>query len=152
MKPVYTVRELVSILGLTTENQVRNRIEAIRDLLLPHLRRGPNNQLLLTEEGLRLLRDLQALCETGHTLKEASNILRFRLESDEEANARHLGETGKNQEKVGGKGDEGWRALVEHLAQEVRDLSERVRLLEARLQAQTGQKAWWERWRDLKIS
>ena len=139
------------MLGLSTENQVRNRIEAIRDLLLPHLRRGPNNQLLLTEEGLRLLRDLQALCETGHTLKEAANILRFRAESVEKETVQVLDKTGVNQEKPRMEEDAGWRALVEHLAQEVRDLSERVRLLELKLQAQGGQKAWWERWRDLKI-
>lgn len=151
MKPVYTVRELVSILGLATENQVRNRIEAIRDLLLPHLRRGPNNQILLTEEGLRLLRDLHALCETGHTLKEAANILRFKSELNEEMRPKASNETGENREKGQGWGSDGWQALVEHLAQEVRDLSERVRILEARLQTQTGQKAWWERWRDLKI-
>lgn len=148
---MYTVRELVSILGVATENQVRNRIEAIRDLLLPHLRRGPNNQLLLTETGLTLLQDLQALCETGHTLKEAANILRFRFELKGEMVSRGQEETGKNQEKREGPGDEGWRALVEHLAGEVRDLAERVRALEARVQAQARQTTWWESWRHLKI-
>ncbi|MBC7221792.1 hypothetical protein H5T56_02225 [Candidatus Bipolaricaulota bacterium] len=149
---MYTVRELVSILSLATENQVRNRIEAIRDLLLPHLRRGPNNQLLLTEEGLRLLRDLQALCETGHTLKEAANILRFRFEEQLEKPNRVSEQTEENREKQEKGGEEGWRALVEHLAAEVRDLAERVRVLEAKLQGERGQAAWWERWRDLKIS
>ncbi|MGQ9699864.1 MAG: hypothetical protein ACUVQS_02200 [Candidatus Bipolaricaulaceae bacterium] len=148
---MYTVRELVSILGVASENQVRNRIEAIRDLLLPHLRRGPNNQLLLSEAGLTLLRDLQALCETGHTLKEAADILRFRFELKEERISRVQEESGQNQEKRGGPKEEGWQALVEHLAAEVRDLAERVRALEARVQAQTRQTAWWENWRQLKI-
>lgn len=148
---VYSVRELVGMLGLSTENQVRNRIEAIRDLLLPHLRRGPNNQLLLTEEGLRHLRDLQVLCETGHTLREAANVLRLRLDLKEKTETGPKHETGQNRAKPQESEGEGWQALLEHLAAEVRDLSERVRLLEARLQAQTGQKAWWERWRDLKI-
>jgi len=149
---VYTVRELVAVLGVSTENQVRNRIEAIRDLLLPHLRRGPNNQILLTEEGLRLLKDLQALCETGHTLKEAANILRFHVESTLKKAEEDSDKTGINQEKPEKGQDEGWKALVEHLVAEVRDLAERVRALEARLQAHTRQTAWWERWRDLKIS
>jgi len=149
---MYTVGELVSLLGLSTENQVRNRIEAIRDLLLPHLRRGPNNQLLLTEEGLRLLHDLQALCETGHTLKEAANILRFKAESDTKISKAFVKETGKNQVKVEEAEEDGWKALVGHLAAEVRDLAERVRILEARVLAKEGQMAWWERWRDLKIS
>ncbi len=148
---MYTVRELVAILGVATENQVRNRIEAVRDLLLPHLRRGPNNQLLLTEEGVGVLRDLQALCETGRTLKEAANILRFRQEEVGPKAGRLSHETGENRGKPGEGEEEGWRILLAHLAQEVRDLSERVRMLEARLQAQGGQKTWWERWRDLKI-
>jgi hypothetical protein len=51
-----------------------------------------------------------------------------------------------------GKGaEEGWRLLLEHLAQEVRDLSERVRLLEARVLSKEAQMPWWERYRDLKI-
>jgi DNA-binding transcriptional MerR regulator len=148
---VYTVREIVSLLGLSTENQVRNRIEAIRDLLLPHLRRGPNNQLLLTEEGLRLLRELHVLCETGHTLKEASNILHFREEQKSHTVETALCETGKKSVKEEKGAEEGWRLLLEHLAQEVRDLSERVRLLEARVLSKEAQMPWWERYRDLKI-
>jgi hypothetical protein len=46
----------------------------------------------------------------------------------------------------------GGKALLGHLAEEVRDLAERVRILEARVLAKEGQMAWWERWRDLKIS
>lgn len=148
---MYTVRELVSLLGLSTENQVRNRIEAIRDLLLPYLRRGPNNQLLLTEEGLRLLRELHVLCETGHTLKEASNILRFKAEKNEEIVLAASNESGKKPVKDEGGPQEGWRVLLEHLAQEVRDLSERVRLLEARVLSKEAQMPWWERYRDLNI-
>jgi len=148
---VYTVRELVSLLGLSTENQVRNRIEAIRDLLLPHLRRGPNNQLLLTEEGLRLLRELHVLCETGHTLKEAANILRFKTEIESKTGEEVSYESGKKPTKEENAADGGWRLLLEHLAQEVRDLSERVRLLEARVLAKEAQMPWWERFRDLNI-
>ncbi len=148
---MYTVREIVSLLGLSTENQVRNRIEAIRDLLLPHLRRGPNNQLLLTEEGLRLLRELHVLCETGHTLKEAANILRFREEQKNHAAETAFRESGQKPVKEEKGPEEGWRLLLEHLAQEVRDLSERVRLLEARVLSKEAQMPWWERYRDLKI-
>lgn len=141
---MYTVRELVSILGVATENQVRNRIEAIRDLLLPHLRRGPNNQLLVSAEGLRLLRDLQALCETGHTIKEAANILRFKAEEIEYEPAGVSHETRENQEK-------GWQALVEHLAAEVRELRERVGRLEARVLGKEARMPWWERFRGVNI-
>ncbi len=135
---MYTVPELVRILGLSTENQVRNRIEAVRDLLAADIRRGPNNQILLTEQGLATLRALQELCESGYTLKEASNILRYKSEFKSETVDMALDKTRRNQ-------DEGWRGLVEHLAEEVRDLQRRVAALEARVQAGSGQTPWWLR-------
>ncbi len=63
-------------LALSTTNQVRNRIQAIRDVLEAHLRRGPNNQILLTDDGLALLRQLQELYDSGLTMTEASDVLR----------------------------------------------------------------------------
>lgn len=145
---MYTVPELTALLGLSTENQVRNRIEAIRGLLVGSIRRGPNNQLLVTEDGLRLLRDLQALCETGHTLTEAANIMRYRAEEEDICRGGPSPGVAAVQVKPGqAEEDGGWRALVEHLAAEVRELAARVSALEARagLERMTG--AWWERWR-----
>lgn len=144
---MHTVPELVALLGLSTENQVRNRIEAIRDLLAGALRRGPNNQLLLTADGLALLRDLQGLCETGHTLTEAANILRYKTE---QVDRKVLGESStisRNRAEPGGDEEGGWKALVEHLADEVRDLAQRVAALEALSRREAGVGSWWERWR-----
>jgi hypothetical protein len=136
---MYTVSELVRLLGLATENQVRNRIEAVRDLLAGAIRRGPNNQLLVTEEGLAILRSLQALCESGHTLKEAASILRYDSDPYTKKHEQVYHETRKNQA-------EGWEALVGHLAEEVRDLSRRLSALEARVRG-WGDQPWWEAWR-----
>ena len=144
---MHTVPELVTLLGLSTENQVRNRIEAIRDLLLGALRRGPNNQLLVTDDGLRLLRDLQALCETGHTLAEAANILRYKAERKEEQMTGVSSGAGQIRTNREERGEEGWRALVGHLAAEVRDLAQRVAALEALARRDGSAAAWWERWR-----
>jgi len=63
-------------LGLSSNNQVRNRIERIRDLLSEYIRRGPNNQIFLTDPGLDLMKQLQELYDTGLTLSEASGVLR----------------------------------------------------------------------------
>ena len=67
---MYTINDLRRKLGLSTINQVRNRIDAIKDLLIDHLRRGPNNQILLTDAGLALLRRLQDLYDSGLTISE----------------------------------------------------------------------------------
>jgi len=117
----------------------RNRIEAIRDLLAADIRRGPNNQLLITERGLDALRALQELCEIGHTLKEASNILRYKSDQEPESSIGHLDKSRPN-------GDGGWRELVAHLAEQVRALEQRLAALEARLQGGSGQPPWWTRW------
>lgn len=143
---MHTVPELVKLLGLSTENQVRNRIEAVRDLLAASLRRGPNNQILVTADGVGVLRDLQALCETGHTLTDAANILRYRHEREEHVVTGVSSGIASNKDKREGSPETGWQALVEHLAAEVRDLAGRVAALEA-ARREGGPASWWERWR-----
>jgi len=73
---MHSITTLRVELGLTTTNQVRNRIEAVKDLLNDQIRRGPNNQILLTDEGLDLLRRLQELYDSGLTISEASGVMR----------------------------------------------------------------------------
>jgi hypothetical protein len=73
---MHTITSLRKALGLATANQVRNRIEAVRDLLEPHLRRGPNNQILLTDDGLALVRRLQDLYDSGLRMSEAGDVIR----------------------------------------------------------------------------
>jgi len=128
---VYTVRELVGILGLRTETQVRNRIEAIRDLLAPHLHRGPNNRILVDERGLELLRALQDLCERGKTVKEAAQALRRRPEGEDTGVASPAA-------------TEPAALLLRHLEEEVRFLRRLI------LEGDAGEgRPWWERWRSL---
>lgn len=73
---MHTISMLRRTLGLSSDNQVRNRIERIRDLLSQYIRRGPNNQIFLTDPGLDLMKQLQELYDTGLTLSEASDVLR----------------------------------------------------------------------------
>jgi len=76
---MHTISSLRQTLGLTSANQVRNRIEAVKDLLVAHTRRGPNNQILLTDAGAELLRRLQELYDSGLTISEASDVLRSKF-------------------------------------------------------------------------
>jgi hypothetical protein len=73
---MHTISSLRKALGLTTTNQVRNRVEAVRDVLEPHLRRGPNNQILVSDDGLSVLRQVQELYDSGLTMTEASDVVR----------------------------------------------------------------------------
>ena len=78
---MHTISMLRRTLGLSSDNQVRNRIERIKDLLSEHIRRGPNNQIFLTNPGLDLMKQLQELYDTGLTLAEASQVLRTTSET-----------------------------------------------------------------------
>ena len=51
-------------------------MERIKDLLAEHIRRGPNNQIFLTDPGLEAMKQFQELHDTGLTLAEASTVLR----------------------------------------------------------------------------
>ena len=73
---MHTISMLRRTLGLSSDNQVRNRIERIKDLLSEHIRRGPNNQIFLTNPGLDLMKQFQELHDTGLTLAEASQVIR----------------------------------------------------------------------------
>ena len=128
---MYSIGELVRLLGLKTETQVRNRIEAIRDLIEPHLQRGPNNRILVDERGLELLRALQALCESGKTVKEAAKALRSGTET-----------TGKGSPAI--KSEPQGHELLRHLEEEIRFLRRLI------LENTSPKPApWWEKWRAL---
>lgn len=131
---MYGIGELVKVLGLKTETQVRNRIEAIRDLIEPYLQRGPNNRILVDERGLELLRALQALCESGKTVKEAAKYLRASAEPTEKK-PKKPGESWSETET---------QELLRHLEEEVRFL--RRLLLENHPRQPTP---WWHEWRAL---
>ncbi len=137
---MYTIAQIVELLGLSSENQARNRIEAVRDLLAGTLRRGRNNQLLVTESGLDLLRALHALCESGHTLKEAGDLLRYRADQNDVTLLPDKDKTGSN-ETI----DRGWEALIDHLSRQIQALEARVTALERRTAERSGALPWWQR-------
>jgi hypothetical protein len=141
-----TISDLRKILGLSTTNQVRNRIDAIKDLLSDHLRRGPNNQILLTDEGAALLRRLQDLYDSGLTITEASEVLRSNAHKDALTTKRKPFGFTQNQAKVDQAG-----ALITALKEEIAFLRERISFLEER--PGTGHtkerpREWWEDLRE----
>ncbi len=147
---MHTINDLRKVLGLETPNQVRNRIEAIRDLLSAYLRRGPNNQLLVTDTGVGYLRRLQELCDTGLTLKEASQIIAGHREGrDVSINGVSPGMSSNRATRTQSQQD-----YVETLTDEIRFLRERVVYLEEELinqgktEAPNSGSTWWETLRE----
>jgi hypothetical protein len=143
--PMHTISSLRKALGLTTTNQVRNRIEAVRDVLEPHLRRGPNNQILLSDDGLAVLRQVQELYDSGLTMTEASDVVRATaLYQHSPAIAVSPG-LAHNQTTP----SEGGGAPVRVLQDEIRFLRGRLAELEGNLARSaappldTGEAPWW---------
>lgn len=127
---MHSINGLRQTLGLTSANQVRNRIEAIKDLLIAHIRRGPNNQILLTDAGAELLRRLQELHDSGLTMAEASEILRSSLYKKNitvEPVSHRIASNATKQDETA--------ALVASLREELTFLRQRVAYLEQRLQS-----------------
>jgi len=128
---MHSINSLRQTLGLTSANQVRNRIEAIKNLLIAHIRRGPNNQILLTDAGAELLRRLQELHDGGLTMTEASEILRssiYRKDVTEESVSRRIPRNDAKPDQT--------LPLVAALRDELAFLRQRVAYLEQRLQSE----------------
>jgi hypothetical protein len=139
---MHSINSLRQTLGLTSANQVRNRIEAIKDLLIAHIRRGPNNQILLTDPGTELLRRLQELHDSGLTMTEASEILRSSIYKkdivDKPVSQRIVQNDTKPDQTA---------SLVAELREELAFLRRRVVYLEQRLQSEVETPRepapWW---------
>ncbi len=144
---MHTISSLRQTLGLSSANQVRNRMEAIKDLLIAHIRRGPNNQILLTDAGAELLRGLQDLHESGLTMSEASSVVRAKAH-------RHDGEVRRVSSRLAPND-----TLPDHSSSQLRTvldelaaLRRRIALLEHRIDTAGGPAApsepWWSRLRE----
>ena len=152
---MHTITSLRKSLGLSTTNQVRNRIEAVRDVLEPHLRRGPNNQILLTDDGVALLRQLQELYDSGLRMNEASDVLRATASSKISSDSRALPRFVSHQVIPAETGVAAQHALQDELA----FLRARVVDLEAQLARSSANVSepppapWWASLReDLDVS
>jgi hypothetical protein len=144
---MHTIRMLRRTLGLSSDNQVRNRMEQIKDLLADHIRRGPNNQIFLTDPGLGLMRRLQELHETGLTLPEASSTLRVNtLYERPSASVDEIG-LGQNRSKREDVGPsvaaERVIAELERLRDQMAQLSDRLAAAEEKTTPAPPASRWW---------
>ena len=141
-----TISDLRKALGLSTTNQVRNRIEAIKDILSEYLRRGPNNQILITDDGVALLRRLQDLYDSGLTITEASEVLRSNANKKPLISKTIASGFVSNRMNTGSDS-----ALIAALKEEIAFLRERVAFLEEERRGRgdrTRPPAWWEGLRE----
>lgn len=144
---MHTISSLRKTLGLATTNQVRNRIDSIRDVLAPNLRRGPNNQLLVSDEGVALLRQLQELYDSGLRMTEASEVIKAKSYSAGMSDVL----VSPGSAPIRTTQQEGTQRLIRSLQDEIAFLRHRVAILEDRLSHETDsadnpkREPWWAR-------
>ncbi len=114
---------------------------------MSHIRRGPNNQILLTDAGAELLRHLQELHDSGLTMTEASDILR----SNAYRESPHATSVSSRSRLNDTKPDH-THAQITSLQQELTSLRRRVAHLEQQLLAIRGTNPdpppWWAALRE----
>jgi len=145
---MHTISSLRKTLDLATTHQVRNRIDAIKDVLATHLRRGPNNQILVTDEGAALLRRFQELYDSGLTMTEASEVMRVKTYAQPSTDARVSPSFVSHDTKPHES-----ESVANALREEIAFLRERVAYLEAQLRSgssptRSDRTTWWERLRE----
>ncbi len=139
---MYTINDIKKMLGLSTTNQVRNRIQAVKNLLTGELRRGPNNQILLTEEGLKILKRLQDLYDSGLTITQASDVLRSSSDYLAARNVQVSPGLTRDQTNQGTSAE-----LIAALQEEIAFLRARLTFLEGQLprrDEEAHSRSWWE--------
>ncbi|MFP3952530.1 MAG: hypothetical protein ACLFVS_00200 [Candidatus Acetothermia bacterium] len=140
-----SVRQIKNILGLNTIHQARNRIKAIDDVLDSHIKRGENNEILVSDEGVSILTKLQDLYESGLLLSEAADVVRsdFSFEKDK-GSSRGSYTSKQNQTKPEIKGE-----AVDFLLEEIEFQRELMAALigkEDTVEKGEGDDKWWLEW------
>ena len=147
-----TIKKLTDILGLDTVYQTRNRINVIHDILEDHIRRGDNNQLLINQTGVEMLKRLQDMYESGLLLSEAAEIVRseYPMEKDNK-----VGSVSSSSDTIQAKvGEEEFKKhLIEEihflrsrLNEKVADKSKKKDLLTKKSDMETEEEPWWYEW------
>lgn len=140
-----TLAELKATLGLETIPQVRHRIELLREILKPFIRRGENNEIIIEPSGTEILRRLEDLRKTGLTLEQAAKRIKDEnnLEKRDGRPQEALDETEVNYLKL----------LLQEKDKQIQILLEEVQwlrsLLQNRLppsQEEAKAKRWWRFW------
>jgi hypothetical protein len=145
---MHTISSLRKTLDLATTHQVRNRIDAIKDVLATHLRRGPNNQILVTDEGVTMLRRFQELYDGGLTMTEASEVMRAKAYTSRNTSiavSHGFAPSDTKQHESG--------TVTRALREEIAFLRERVAYLETQLRSaaaatRSDRPQWWERLKE----
>ncbi len=140
-----SVRQIKEVLGLNTVHQARNRIKAINDVLESHIKRGENNEILVSDEGVSILTRLQDLYESGLLLSEAADVVRsdFSFEKDKESSG--VSYTSKQDQT---KPDTEAK-ILELLLEEIefqRDLISNLTGKENSSKNQDDKEKWWLEW------
>ena len=111
---MHSINDLQDILGYTSD-QLRLRIEKLKPILTESVRRGENNKILVTNNGLEILRRAKQLEESNIPLNEIPDKLEDEMDQNEESVSAKSTETGQNLLEEKNKRIEDLQAMIEEL-------------------------------------
>lgn len=111
---MHSINELMDILGYTSD-QIRLRLEKLKPILKETIRRGKHNKILVTDNGLEILRRAKQLEESNIPLEEIPEKLEKEIDQTEEKTSDDLTQTDQN--------------LLEEKNKRIDDLKSRVKEL-----------------------
>ncbi len=119
-----SVKELTDIVGLST-HQIRSRVKALDDEFEDVTRRGKQNKIMVTDNGLALLRRLKELEDSGSTIDSGIQQMREEQEPEVEEDTETI-----NEDRL---------AEIRRLEQRVEELEEDKEYLQERLERRDDQ-------------
>lgn len=79
---MHGIEELMSILGYDKSHKIRERLDILRPVLEPYLKRGSKNKVLVDNNGLEILRRAKQLEDSGYILKDILKLLQDELKNN----------------------------------------------------------------------
>lgn len=92
---MHSINELMGILGYTSD-QIRLRLEKLKPILKETIRRGKNNKILVTDNGLKILRRAKQLEESNIPLEEIPEKLKKEMNQMGRKTSEDLTQTDQN--------------------------------------------------------
>lgn len=114
---MYSIKELEDILGYTSD-QIRLRLKKLKPILTETVKRGENNKILVTNNGLEILKRAKQLEKKDIALSDVPNYLEDELKKTEEDTSDDLAQAGQNLVEEKDKRIEELKTRIEELKED----------------------------------
>lgn len=154
---MHSISELKDILGYTSD-QLRLRLKKLKPILNETVRRGENNKILVTSDGLEILRRAKQLENNNIPLNEIPGKLKQEMDQNEDEASDDLAQTDRNLLQEKDRRIEDLKSRIKELKEDKRywrDQAEELqqKLITGEVEEETKQEASpWELFKNWLLS